>query len=146
MLTLYFCLLCPTLGTGIWLQQKEKLQGEAFIFWSLEKATGLAGNIICFWTITSKKSERKRGWLLIYCTAVSENKAKYCWEICALAFVGQSSVQSLCEQNLLIHFSCQVVDCVLRTFFFASTSAVMMPYALQNVMPINYMRSDLINI
>jgi len=68
--------------------------------------------------------------LLIYCTAVSENKNKYCWEICALALAGQSSGQSLCEQNLLILFSSQVGDCVLMTFFFILTSAVMMPFKM----------------
>lgn len=63
-------------------------------------------------------SERKWRCLLIYCTAASENRAKYCGEIHALAFAGLSSGQSLCEQNLLIYFSCQATDCVLKTFFF----------------------------
>lgn len=98
------------------------------------------------------RKERKQGCLLIYYTTVSENRNQYCsetWlpvELCALTFAGQNSGQSLCDENLLVHFNCQVRGCVLRTFLFVSIAGVMICYAFQNDMPINCMRSDLVKI
>lgn len=88
-------------------------------------------NMNCFWTISGKGQKRNKvGMSAICCTTASENRAKYCLEIWllvdlhALKSAGQSYGQSPCEQNMLVHFNCQVRECVHRTFFFTSIFAV----------------------